>query len=143
MIIVYIHIFCFIVLKKFILIIEIIDVIDVIVWCWQVRVDLGLPDHIWATKHAAIAKRVDDVGDQFSPAMRKGWLAYFEQTYAVDPDHYDGGIGQGDLVVPDDEWLLWGPEPPGLIFTLNTDANHSFMYPNNRNNCSNNDNNWQ
>ncbi len=36
-------------------------------------------------------------------AMRKGWLAYIEQTFAVNPDHYDGEIGQGDLVVPDDE----------------------------------------
>jgi hypothetical protein len=34
--------------------------------------------------------------------FRKGWLAYIEKTYAVDPDHYDGAIGQGDLVVPDD-----------------------------------------
>ena len=38
---------------------------------------------------------------------------------------------------------VWGPWPPGLVSTLNTDANHSFVYPNNRNNCSNNDNNWQ
>jgi hypothetical protein len=52
-------------------------------------------------------------------------------------------IGQGLLVVPDDDWWLWGPWPPGLVCTLNTDPNHSFMYPNNRNNCSNNDNNWQ
>ncbi len=65
--------------------------------------DYCLPDHIWVTRRAAIAKRVDDLGDQFLPAMRKGWLAYIEQTYAVEPDHYDGGIGQGDLVVPDDE----------------------------------------
>ena len=141
--IVYIHIFSFILVILIIEIIEIIDVIVLIVWCWQIRVDLGLPDHIWVTKRAAIAKRVDDLGDQFRPAMRKGWLAYIEQTYAVDPDHYDGGIGQGDLVVPDDEWLLWGPGPPGLIFTLNTDPNRSFVFPNNCNNCSNNDNNRQ
>jgi hypothetical protein len=64
---------------------------------------LGLPDHIWVTKRAAIAKRVDDLGDHFRLAMRKGWLAYIELTYAVDPDHYYGGIGQGDLVFPDDE----------------------------------------
>ncbi len=69
-----------------------------LIWVFQT-----LPDHIWVTKRAAIAKRVDDLGDQFRPAMRKGLLAYIEQTYAVDPDHYDGGIGQGDLVVPDDE----------------------------------------
>ncbi len=50
----------------------------------------------------AITKRVDDLGDQFRPAMRKGWLAYMKKIYAVDPGHYDVAIGQGDLVVPDD-----------------------------------------
>jgi hypothetical protein len=31
---------------------------------------------VWQDKRAAIAKTVDDLGDQFRPAMRAGWLAY-------------------------------------------------------------------
>ena len=85
------------------MLIEIIDIV-LIVWCWQVRVDLSIPDHIWANKRAAIAKRVDDLGDEFRPAMRKGWLAYIRKTYAADPSQHTVAIGQGELVVPDDEW---------------------------------------
>uniref|UniRef100_A0A7S0QPZ8 Uncharacterized protein n=1 Tax=Cryptomonas curvata TaxID=233186 RepID=A0A7S0QPZ8_9CRYP len=89
----------------------IVHLIDDIFWncgfkteshCEQVRADLGLPDHVWVEKRAAIAKRVDDLGDQFRPAMRKGWLDYIQQTYVADADDYDAAMGQGDLVVPDD-----------------------------------------
>ncbi len=42
---------------------------------WKVRVDLGLPDHIWVDKRAAIAKKVDDLCDQFiQPWELDGWL---------------------------------------------------------------------
>ena len=82
--------------------IEIIAIIGLISNCSQIRADLGLPDHVWVDKRAAIAKRVDDLGDQFRPAMRRGWLAYIQKTYAVDADDYDAAMGQGELVVPDD-----------------------------------------
>ncbi len=36
----------------------------------QVHQDLGLEDH------EAIAKTVEDLGNQFRPAMRAGWLSY-------------------------------------------------------------------
>ena len=42
------------------------------------------------------------MGDQFRPAMRRGWLAYIQKTYSVDDDDYDTAMGQGELVVPDD-----------------------------------------
>ena len=48
------------------------------------------------------AKRVDDLGDELRPVMRKGWLAYIKKTYVADADHYDVAIGQDGLVVPDD-----------------------------------------
>ncbi len=67
---------------------------------------MGLPDHTWVAKRAAIAKRVDDLGDELRPAMRKGWLAYIKKTYVADADHYDVAIGQDGLVVPDDVRLL-------------------------------------
>ena len=123
-----------------IVIIVIFDIIVIIAYCWQVRAELGLPDHVWVEKRAAIAKWVDDLGDQFRPAMRKGWLDYIQKTYDADAVDYVAAIGQGDLVVPDDAWLLWGPV---LVCTLNTDPNCSFVFPNNSNNSSNNSNNCQ
>ena len=36
---------------------------------------------MWQDKRAAIAKTVDDLGDQFRPAMRAGWLSYIRQAY--------------------------------------------------------------
>ena len=83
-------------------VIVIIAIIVIIAYFRQVRADLGLPDHVWVEKRAAIAKQVDDLGDQFRPAMRKGWLSYIQKTYAVDDDDCDAATGQGELVVPDD-----------------------------------------
>ena len=45
---------------------------------FQVRVDLGLPNH---KRRAAISKTVDDLGDKFRPAMRTRWLAYIKKAY--------------------------------------------------------------
>ena len=71
--------------------------------CSKVSVDLG---HIWVDKRAAIAKRVDNLGDQFRLAMRTGWLAYIKKTYsaayAASVQH-GPVLGQGELVVGD-EW---------------------------------------
>jgi hypothetical protein len=53
----------------------IIAIIVLVEVFYKVHADLGLPDHIWVDKRAAIAKKVDDLGDQFRPAMRAGWLA--------------------------------------------------------------------
>ena len=64
---------------------------------------MSIPDHIWAKKRAAIAKRVDDLGDEFRPAMRMGWLAYIRKTYAAASSVHTVAIGQGELVVRDDE----------------------------------------
>ena len=45
----------------------------------QVHQDLGLEDH------AAIAKTVEDLGDQFRPALRAGWLSYIRTTPSLLP----------------------------------------------------------
>ena len=37
--------------------------------------ELGIADHIWLAKRAAIAQTVDELGDNFKPAMRAGWMA--------------------------------------------------------------------
>ncbi len=66
------------------------------------RQDLGLADQVWQDKRATIAKNVDDLGDQFRPAMRAGWLSYIRKAYP-DSDASDAGppVGQGTLVLPD------------------------------------------
>jgi hypothetical protein len=64
----------------------------------QVRSDLGIVDHIWQDKRDVIAQSVDNLGDQFRPAIRTGWLKYIRNAYL------DGGagpaVGVGPLVVP-------------------------------------------
>ncbi len=53
-------------------------------------------------KRAAIAKKVDDLGDQFHPAMRTGWLAYIKKTYSADAVQHGPALGQGELLVADE-----------------------------------------
>ncbi len=43
------------------------------------------------------------MGDQFHPAMPKGWLAYIKKTDSVNADEYEVAMGQGELIMPDDE----------------------------------------
>ena len=65
------------------------------------RQDLGLADHVWQDKRAAIAKTVDDLGDQFRPAMRAGRLPYIRQAYPDNAAPAAGQpVGQGTLVLP-------------------------------------------
>jgi hypothetical protein len=54
-------------------------------------------------KRAAISRRVDNFGDQFRPAMRTGWLVYIKKTYSADTVRYGPVLGQGEVVVGDDE----------------------------------------
>ncbi len=53
-------------------------------------------------KCAAIAKKVDDLGDQFCPAMRPGRLAYIAKTYLHDTVFEGPALGEGESVVDDD-----------------------------------------
>ncbi len=85
-----------------ILIVLIISIMLIIFIVFQVHADLGIADHVWQDKRAAIAQNFDAVGDQFRPALRAGWLKYISNTYP------DGGavlagpaVGEGTLVVAD------------------------------------------
>ncbi len=70
-------------------------------YCGQVRQDLGIAYHVWQDKRAAIAKTVDDLGDQFRPAMCASWLAYIRTAYQDAAAPAAGPpVGQGILVVP-------------------------------------------
>ncbi len=52
-----------------------------------------------------MAKWVDDLGEQFRPAMRTGWLAYImiKKKYSADAVQHGPALGQGESVVEDDE----------------------------------------
>ena len=89
--------YVFIILIMFILLI--ITVYSLIA-SFQVRVDLGLPNH---KKRAAIAKTVDDLGDQFRTATRTHWLAYIKKAYGDAAPAATSREDQGTLVVEDDD----------------------------------------
>ena len=55
-------------------------------------------------KRTMIAQSVDNLGDQFRPAMRAGWLSYIRRAYPEDAA-IDAGpiVGEGIFVVQ--EWV--------------------------------------
>ena len=66
---------------------------------FQVRMELGIEDHIWQDKRAAIAQMVDALGDEVKPAMRAGWMANIRKAY---PDESASGriaVGLVSLVL--------------------------------------------
>jgi hypothetical protein len=68
----------------------------------QVRQELGLADHVWYDKRTLIAPSVNNLGDQFYPTMRSGWLSYISRTYPEDAvDGADSAVGEDILVLPD------------------------------------------
>jgi hypothetical protein len=58
---------------------------------------------VWQDKRAAIAQTVDALGDQFRPAMRAGWLAYIKNAYPDGVAIITQSVGQGTLVVNDED----------------------------------------
>ncbi len=53
---------------------------------------------------ADIAQSVEALGDKFRPAMSAGWLKYIQTAYAAGlASAAASSIGQGKLIVPDDE----------------------------------------
>ncbi len=77
-------------------------IMQIILWI-QVRIDLGLADHVWQNKRTAIAQEVDGLGSQFRPAMRNGWLKYIKDAYAAEQAEAAIGpsFGQGKMVLDD------------------------------------------
>ncbi len=64
-----------------ILLIRIILIISIIS---LVQVELGIADHVWQEKSAAITGTIDALGNRFEPELRTGcqWLAYIRETYS-------------------------------------------------------------
>jgi hypothetical protein len=96
--------------EKVIAIIRIILIIDVIfliriiliiLIMSQVRVDLGISDHVWQEKRAAIAETIDALGDRFKPEVGTGWLAYIRKTYSDGPVAPAATVGEQTLVLDD------------------------------------------
>ncbi len=58
----------------------------------QVRVDLGIPKHVWQEKRATFAATIDGLGDKFKPELRAAWLAYIRETYP------DGPVAEADIM---------------------------------------------
>ena len=58
----------------------------------QVSQDLGLAGHVWQDKRALIAQSVDNLGNQFRPAMRAGWLTYIRCAYPADSAEDPGPV---------------------------------------------------
>ena len=61
--------------------------------------ELGIADHIWQDKRAAIAQTVDELGDNFKPAVRAGWMAYISKAYPNGSASGRIAVGQGQLVI--------------------------------------------
>ena len=61
--------------------------------------ELGIADHIWQDKRAAIAQTVDELGDNFKPAVRSGWMEYIRKAYPNGSASGRIALGQGQLVI--------------------------------------------
>ena len=69
----------------------------------QVRSDLGIADHVWQEKRAAIAATIDQLGEKFKPELRAGWLTYIRKTYLDGPAAASDIVGEDALVL--DDWV--------------------------------------
>ncbi len=96
--------------EKVIVIIRIIPIIHIILLIRiilailimsQVCVELGIADHVWQEKRAAIAATVDALVDRFKPELRTGWLAYIRETYSDGPVVPAATVGEETLVLDD------------------------------------------
>ncbi len=57
---------------------------------------------MWSDKRKSIAQNLDNLGDEFRPAMRAGWLAYIHSVYGAEGAPDVGVIeGEDTLVVAD------------------------------------------
>jgi hypothetical protein len=65
----------------------------------QVRVNLGIADHVWQEKRAAIAETINALGDRFKPELRNGWLVYIRETYSDGPVAPAATVGEETLVL--------------------------------------------
>ena len=82
-------------------VISFIHIILIISIMSQVRIELGIADHVWQEKRAAIAATVDELGDKFKPELRAGWLAHIRETYPDGPAAPAATVEEETLVLGD------------------------------------------
>ncbi len=80
-----------------------IHIIIIISIISQVQVKLGIADHVWQKKRAAlaIAGTIDAVGDRFKPELQTGWFAYIRETYSDWLVAPAATVGEETLVLDD------------------------------------------
>jgi hypothetical protein len=59
---------------------------------------------VWQDKRTLIAQSVDNLGDQFRPAMRAGWLSYIRRAYPED-GAADAGPVVGEVILVVADWV--------------------------------------
>ncbi len=57
---------------------------------------------MWQDKRTLIAQSVDNLGDQFRPAMCAGWLSYIRRVYQEEDGTADVGLVVGEDALVDD-----------------------------------------
>ncbi len=57
---------------------------------------------MWTDKRKSIVQNLDNLGDEFRPAMCAGWLAYISSVYGAEGAPDVGGIEGEDTLVVDD-----------------------------------------
>ncbi len=64
---------------------------------------MGLAEYVWLDKRKSIAQSVDNLGDQFRPAMGAGWVSYITRVYREEEGATDVGLvaGEDTFVVAD------------------------------------------
>ena len=64
-------------------------------------------DHVWLNKKKSIAETIENLGNEFRPAMRVGWLSYIRRVYRGDSEEGAANVdlitGENTLVV--DDWV--------------------------------------
>jgi hypothetical protein len=98
----------------------------------EVRVDLGIVDHVWQDKRATIAQAFDALGDRLKPAIRAAWMAYIRKIYPDGAAASVDAVGEGTLVLDDLDWVLDAQAwlyihmfpvvnvPKGMVSAMNT-----------------------
>jgi hypothetical protein len=56
---------------------------------------------VWLNKKKSIAENLDNLGDEFRPAMRTGWLSYIRCAYLEEE-----GAADVDLIVVEDTLVV-------------------------------------
>ncbi len=79
---------------------------------------MGLADHVWSDKRKSIAQSVDNLGDQFRPAMRASWISYISRVYREEEGAADVGLVLLREKTP--SWLQIVSTPLILLHATNT-----------------------